>query len=145
MPPLLRTKWVVAVAVVALSLGACSDGNSATADRPHSGTGTATPAADGVQRIVVDTGPDLRFHPSTLVVHPGKVQIVLRNVRQGSSGGPPHNLKVYGLPGAYIPSIQQGQSAQVTFTAGAPGRYHFVCLIHVQQGQTGTLVVRRGG
>ncbi|MBE7187551.1 cupredoxin domain-containing protein [Jatrophihabitans endophyticus] len=144
--PRLRAASAVALAATAaISLAACDDGNSPTADRPQSGTGTATPAANGVQRIVVDTGPDLRFHPSTLVVHPGKVQIVLKNMHMGSSGGPPHDLKVYGLPGAYIPNIQEGQSASVTFTANAPGHYRFVCLIHVQQGQTGTLIVRRGG
>ena len=132
--------------LLTLSLAACSNEQSATAKRPQSGTGTATAESNGVQRIVVDTGPDLRFHPSTLVVHPGKVQIVLRNMRMGSSGGPPHNLKVYGIPGgAYIPDIQEGQDASTTFTVTKPGRYHMVCLLHVQQGQTGTLVVRPGG
>lgn len=131
--------------VVALALSACSNENSAVANSPHTGTGTATPAADGLQRIVVDTGPDLRFHPSTIVVRPGRVQIVLRNMQMGGSGGPPHDLKVYGVNDAYIPNIQEGQSASTTFTVTKPGRYEFVCLIHIQQGQTGTLIVRPGG
>lgn len=134
----------VALAGVLVLTSACSNEESATAKRPQSGTGTATAVAGGVQQIVVDTGPDLRFHPSTLVVHPGRVRIVLRNMRMGNSGGPPHNLQVFGVRHAYIPTISQGQSASATFEVDKPGRYRFVCTIHEQQGQTGTLVVRSG-
>lgn len=139
-----RACAVLAMAGV-LALGACSNENSPQANAGHPGTGTATPAAGGVQRIVVDTGPSLRFYPSTIVVHPGKVQLVLVNQRVGGSGGPPHDLKVYGIPGATTPYVQSGHRVSIEFTAGSPGRYHFVCLLHVQQGQTGTLVVRPAG
>ena len=126
----------VLVAGVATS---CSNSRSAVQKEPHSGSGTAT-MVDGVQQITVLTGADLRFHPSTLIVHTGRVRIVLTN--QTSTGnGPPHNLQVTGLPGAAVPLTPAGDGASVTFTAGTPGRYHFVCTIHVQQGQTGTLVV----
>jgi plastocyanin len=110
--------------------------------RPHTGTGTATPASDGVQQVSVDTGVDLRFHPSTLVVHPGKVRIVLVNTAKPGVG-PPHNLTFDGLPGAdSVPDVQAGYEASATFIAPAPGTYSFVCTIHANQGQTGKLIVK---
>ena len=134
---------VLAAALVAAFASGCSNGESAPQKRPQAGTGTASAVA-GVQQITVVTGADLRFHPSTLVVHPGKVEIILENKVSGGSGGPPHNLQVSGLPGAFVPLTAAGDVGTVTFTAGAPGRYRFVCTIHVQQGQTGTLVVVPG-
>ena len=133
----------VALVLVAGGATACSNSESAPQKRPHSGSGSAS-TVDGVQQITVITGTDLRFHPSTLVVHPGRVRIVLINRVKAGNGGPPHNLQVTGLPGAAVPLVPAGDVASVTFTAGKPGRYHFVCTIHVQQGQTGTLVVEPG-
>ena len=133
---------VAALLLVAGAAGGCSNSRSAAQKKPQSGSGTASTVA-GVQQITVRTGADLRFHPSTLVVHPGKVRIILVN-RTNSGNGPPHNLQVTGLPGAAVPLTPAGDVASVTFTAGTPGRYHFVCTIHVQQGQTGTLVVESG-
>jgi plastocyanin len=110
--------------------------------RPHSGTGTATAASDGVQQIIVKTGQDLRFHPSTIVVHPGRVRIVLVNSANNGVGAP-HNLTFSGLPGAdSVPDVQAGYAASATFEAPAPGTYSFVCTIHANQGQTGKLIVR---
>ena len=138
----------IGVAAVSLALAAgavagCSNSESAQQKEPVSGSGTAS-AVNGVQQITVVTGADLRFHPSTLVVHPGKVEIILQNKVSGGSGGPPHNLLISGLPGAFVPLTASGDVGKVTFTAGKVGRYHFVCTIHVQQGQTGTLVVEPG-
>ncbi len=132
---------LLALAAVA-TLAACTNSKAPLAKSPHSGTGAASEVA-GVQQITVTTGSDLRFHPSTLTVHPGMVQILLIN-KVGSSGGPPHNLQVSGLPGAFVPLTTAGDTGTVTFTAPSPGRYHFVCTIHVQQGQTGTLIVEPG-
>ncbi len=129
---------VAAVVVVGAASG-CSNSRSAVQKEPHSGSGSAT-MVDGAQQITVLTGADLRFHPSTLIVHPGKVRIILNN-RTSNGNGPPHNLQITGLPGAAVPLTPAGDVSSVTFTAGKPGRYHFVCTIHVQQGQTGTLVV----
>jgi len=108
--------------------------------RTHAGTATASPAPDGVQTVVIRTGVDLRFHPSTIVVHPGRVRLVLDNTSKPAQG-PPHDLQFNGLP-FYIGTVQAGAQGSVTFTAPAPGTYSFVCTIHAAQNQTGKLVVR---
>jgi len=128
------------VVAALLLLAGCSNRESPINKRPHPGTATASPVG-GVQQIVVTTGNDLRFHPSTLVVHPGRVRIVLENAPAGGSG-PPHNITFSGLPGANIPDTYADHSSSVTFTAPAPGTYNFVCTIHAAQGQTGKLIVK---
>ncbi|MDT4914879.1 MAG: hypothetical protein QOC66_4007 [Pseudonocardiales bacterium] len=130
------------LAVVALALlASCSNRESPTNKRPQAGTATAS-SVDGVQEIVITSGVDLRFHPSTLVVHPGKVRIVLENTSKPGAG-PPHNAIFAGLPGADVPLAMAGRAAQsATFTAPAPGTYTFVCSIHAAQGQTGKLIVK---
>lgn len=132
---------VPAALLAALALVAgCSNRESPTNKRAHPGSATASPV-EGIQEITVTSGTDLRFHPSTLVVHPGKVRVVLVNTAQAGAG-PPHNLQVTGLPGAFVPTTVAGRTSSVTFTAPAPGTYQFVCTIHAAQGQTGKLVVR---
>jgi plastocyanin len=129
------------LAVLALMLLAgCSNRESPTNKRPHAGTATAS-AVDGVQEVVMTSGVDLRFHPSTLVVHSGKVRIVLENTAKPGAG-PPHNVIFAGLPGADVPLATAGQTESVTFIAPAPGTYNFVCSIHANQGQTGKLIVK---
>jgi plastocyanin len=113
---------------------------AAVNSEPHTGTGVAS-TVDGMQQVVLRTGVDLRFHPSTIIVRPGKVRLVLENTAKPGAG-PPHNLHVGGLPGADIADVQAGFSASVTFTAPEPGTYDFVCTIHASQGQTGKLIVR---
>ena len=132
-----RPLVVLALAAVTLT-AACSNQASAQQKRPHTGVGTASAQADSTQQITVTTGDDYRFHPSTLVVHPGRVRIVLKNT---ATSGPPHNLSVTGFPAAFVPLASAGGTQTATFIAPAPGRYRFVCTIHVNQGQTGTLVV----
>jgi plastocyanin len=130
-----------AVLLLAVTLIAgCSNREAAVNKRPHDGTGVASDVG-GVQQIVVRSGTDLRFTPSTLVVHQGRVRILLVN---GSSGGagPPHDIQVTGLPGVEVPLTAAGQTHSVTFTAPAPGTYTFVCSIHAAQGQTGKLIVK---
>ncbi len=141
-PGVLRALAGTALAVVVLA--GCTNSEPAAQKNPHSGTATAS-VVGGVQQLTVLTGADFRFHPSTLVVHPGKVRIVLKNRAPGGSGSPPHNLQVTGLPGAFVPLTAAGDVGTVTFTANTPGRYKFVCTIHIAQGQTGMLVVRGSG
>jgi plastocyanin len=126
------------VAVLGLTTACARE--SAVNTRPNTGTDTASPVG-GVQQVVIRAGLDLRFHPSTIVVGPGRVRLVLVNSAKAGAG-PPHNVQFSGLPGADVPDVQAGYSASVTFTAPQPGTYDFVCSIHAQQGQTGTLVVR---
>jgi plastocyanin len=139
--PARRSVSVVALAALML-VAACSNRQSASNKRPHSGASTAT-VVGGIQQVTITTGNDLRFHPSTITVHPGKVRIVLVN-KTPSTGGPPHNLQVTGLPAAFVPLAQAGETKTGTFIAPAPGSYKFVCTIHETQGQTGTLVVKPG-
>jgi plastocyanin len=127
-----------ALTALALVTG-CSNNEPTINKNPHPGITTAADVA-GVQQVRITTGVDLRFHPSTIVVRPGKVRIILVNTT-GRGAGPPHNLDVTGIPGAFVPLTQFGETRQVTFTAPSPGRYRFVCTIHANQGQTGTLVV----
>src|SRR5207253_9686522 len=106
--------------------------------RPHPGTETAS-IVGGVQLVTVRAGVDLRFNPSTIVVHPGRVRIVLVNTAKPGAG-PPHDVQFAGLPGAAVPLVAAGQSASVTFDTPEPGTYAFVCSIHARQGQTGKLI-----
>jgi plastocyanin len=103
---------------------------------PHTGSSTAT-VSDGVQQVTLTTDQQYRFSPSTITVHPGKVRITLTHLGTGA----PHDWSLDGFPADYVPLVTPGQTRSVDFTAPAPGKYTFVCTIHVAQGQTGTLIV----
>ncbi len=133
-----RPRAAVGAVIAVLTLAGCSNTQPAVSKNPHTGNETATTVA-GVQQVVLTSGPDLRFHPSTITVHPGKVRITLKNI--APNGGPPHNLDGAKVSGLLIGEVDAGQTQSTTFTAPAPGRYRFVCTFHVAQGQTGTLVV----
>lgn len=126
----------VAAALATVALAGCTNTQPAVNRRPHTGTATATTVA-GVQQVTIIAGDDYRFHPSTIVVHRGKVRIVLRH--PGTGG--PHDWSLTGFPGAFVPLTQAGETKSTTFVAPSPGKYQFVCTIHARQGQTGTLVV----
>jgi len=86
-----------AVALVALALlAACTNREAEVNKRPHGGTGVASDVG-GVQQVVVRSGVDLRFSPSTIIVHPGRVRIVLVNTAQPGAG-PPHDLQAAKVP-----------------------------------------------
>lgn len=122
--------------VAAATLAACSNPQPPINRTPRSGTTTAA-ETDGVQQVRVIVDDRYRFFPSTITVHPGRVQITL--VHQGT--GAPHTLQVLGFPADFVPLVRPGQSSSATFDAPAPGRYTFVCTIHRVQGQIGTLIV----
>ncbi len=121
--------------VAAVALTGCQS-QSAINRKPHTGTSTAV-AADGVQDITITTDQNYRFDPSTITVHPGKVKITLTHTGTGA----PHDWSLNGFPDDNVPLVSPGQTKSVEFTAPSPGTYTFVCTIHVNQGQTGTLVV----
>jgi plastocyanin len=133
MPPV-RAAAVVAAAVV-LVVSGCSNSKPAVNRRPHTGATTAVPV-NGLQRVTVDANDLYRFDPSTITVHPGRVEIDLMNVGNGA----PHNWSLLGFSYA-TPLTGSGQHSSITFTAPGPGTYTYVCTIHRKQGQTGTLVV----
>lgn len=136
----LRRPSVLGVLAIAalVSVAGCAR-EAEVNSRPQAGTGTAS-SVNGVQQITIRSGQDLRFTPSTIVVHPGVVRLVLVN-SSAAGAGPPHDVTFSGLPAANIPTTQPGRLSAVTFTAPAPGTYQFVCSIHARQGQTGTLIV----
>lgn len=125
---------LVAVGMVVLT--ACSNTQSPVNRRPHSGSAVAS-AVNGVQQVTIEAGDDFRFHPSTITVHPGRVQIVLKHTGTGAS----HDWQIPDFPADFVPLTNAGQTRTATFIAPAPGRYEFVCTIHVRQGQWGTLIV----
>lgn len=125
------------VAALGLALVAACQSESAINREPHTGTSTAA-AGQAVQTVTLTVDSSYRFMPSTITVHPGKVKIVLQHT--GTTGAP-HDWQLSGFPADYVPLTQPGQTRSIEFVAPAPGRYQFVCTIHITQGQTGTLVV----
>lgn len=134
---LARTLAGAAVAaVVAISTAGCSNTEAGVNRRPHSGSASAT-VVNGVQQVTLEATDTYRFVPSTIVVHPGPVRIVLVNTGHGA----PHTWSLTGFPADFVPLTNAGQTQAATFVAPAPGTYTFVCTIHVKQGQTGQLIV----
>ena len=119
-----------------VAVAGCSNTSASVNRNPHTGATTAS-VVDGVQKVTVDANDLYRFDPSTITVHPGRVEIELVNVGKGA----PHNWSLPVVSGATSPLAPTGEHSFVTFTAPAPGKYTYVCTIHVKQGQTGTLVV----
>lgn len=96
---------------------------------------TAEAGPDGVQRIEVRVGDDLRFHPSLVLARTGVIEFVFHN-----AGGTAHDVRVE--PGSEgTGNLNGGQRATVRVTVGSPGRYPFPCLYHVSSGMEGTLEV----
>ena len=133
-----RTRALTGLLLVGTLLTGCQS-QSAINREPHSGSSTAA-TVDGVQQVTLTTNQSYRFSPSTVTVHPGKVQIVLRHLGTGA----PHDWQLTGFPDDFVPLVTPGQQKSIEFTAPAPGKYTFVCTIHVAQGQTGTLIVLPG-
>lgn len=128
---------LIAAGLLVTTVTGCQS-KSAINREPQTGTTTAPePGTGGVQDITITTDQHYRFDPSTITVHPGKVRITLKHVGTGA----PHNWSLQGFPNDFVPLVSPGQQASTEFTAPAPGRYTFVCTIHVAQGQTGTLIV----
>jgi len=127
---------VACAAAAALLMAGCTNTQSPINAHPHTGTETASPV-NGVQQVTITVGVDDRFHPSTIVVHRGKVEIVLKHDAEGA----PHDWSLDGFPAAYVPTTTGGQTRTASFTAPSPGKYQFVCTIHAKLGMTGTLVV----
>lgn len=126
------------LAVAGFALVGCTNTESPANRRPQSGAATASVIA-GVQQVTIQAGDDYRFHPSTITVHPGKVEVILHHPGTGA----PHNWQLTGFPADFVPLTAAGQTSRATFIAPAPGRYRFICTIHVAQGQTGTLIVKK--
>ena len=118
-----------------LVLSACSNTQASINRIPQSGSATAS-LVNGVQTVTLTTDNHDRFVPDTITVHPGVVRIVLDD-----TGTTQHEWSLNGFPSDYVPLTVGGQTRSTTFVAPAPGRYEFICAIHLPQGQTGTLIV----
>jgi plastocyanin len=135
-------QFVCAAALTIVSVSAC--GKPPINTPGNSGSGTAS-AVNGAQQITLTTGDDYRFHPATFTVHPGKVEVILRNTGKGA----PHEFEVTGFPATFVPLTPAGQTQAATFTApplvdGKTTTYKFECEIHVRQGQVGSMIVTSG-
>lgn len=135
MIPARRAVAVAGILIAVLSAG-CSNTKGAATRQPYSGSAAAS-VVNGVQQVTLTVGPSFRFDPSTITVHPGQVKLTLHHTGTGS----PHDWQLSVVPGAYIPELGDNETQSVSFTAPAPGKYQFVCTIHLRQGQTGTLIV----
>lgn len=94
----------------------------------------AEKGADGVQRVTVTIGDDLRLHPDTIVAVPGTIAITFRN-----TGVSPHDMSVDTPTAAGGGNINSGAQVTVTVTATQPGSYPMPCAYHETSGMTGTL------
>lgn len=128
----------IAGLAVLVGISACSNTTSPVNRRPHTGVSTAA-EVNGVEEVTIQATDTDRFIPSTIYVHAGhKVKITLVHVGTGA----PHNWQLTKYPVDAIPLLNgQGTEGSTTFVAPSPGRYQYICTIHLQQGQTGTLVV----
>jgi plastocyanin len=87
---------------------------------------------------IVKVNDGMSFIPSTLTIGTGNTDIKIDNV-----GSIPHNLSIPTL-NVSSPTVNGGQTVTVVVHVRKPGRYPFVCTLHVMNGMVGTLVVRPG-
>jgi plastocyanin len=109
------------VGLCALALSACAG---------PSGRRSAAPT------VVIKVNDGMSFTPSTVTVGVGTTDLKVENV-----GSIPHNLAIPDFNVA-SPTVNGGQTVTVAVHAKRPGRYPFVCTLHVMNGMVGTLVVR---
>jgi hypothetical protein len=123
-----------ASAALALALGGCGEPAAVKTDRP-------------IVRLTVD---EYRIVPQNVVVNPGRLKIVVRNIGRLTHNLviqiPPKKFRARPIEVARIETMQpQEEGAPIKVTL-APGRtYRLVCTIgnHDDLGQYGTLRVRK--
>jgi plastocyanin len=149
----------VIMIVVGLSAGGCSvwgmEGGPGGAGAAVATTSTsadpvdAVLGPDGIQRITVSLGDDLRMHPSVVRARLGTVAITFHNV-----GAVPHEIRlVVGRGGTGCASgitcistvdsgnLDAGASSVVGVSVDRPGILPLICIYHQSSGMTGSLVV----
>lgn len=134
-----RAGALVVLAVVLLAVAAgCSNRQPPRFKGKEHQTVTATAGPGGVQRVEIEATDADRFVPDTIVVHPGKVTVVVRN-----TGAVPHTFEI---PSLHVNTGNIGKLAvkSVTFRVEKPGSYSFDCAYHVTLHMDGTLQVLPG-
>jgi plastocyanin len=134
MPLRLSALPVAAVVALAGVSTACAS-TSATATAPLQRIAKAQ--AD-LPHVTIVGNDRLRFVPSVVRVHVGKVRITLRD-----SGAYPHNIVIPALK-VTTPSVTGdpgGTVTTVTVDFRHKGRYRFYCQYHQSAGMVGTFVV----
>jgi plastocyanin len=124
MPPRRLARRAAATGIVSLSLLALAACGGPAKDDATSPT------------AIVKVNDGMSFIPSTLTIAPGTTDIKIENV-----GSIPHNLAIPSL-NVSSPTVNGGQTVTVAVHVMKPGRYPFVCTLHVMNGMVGTLVVR---
>jgi plastocyanin len=95
----------------------------------------AVAGPDGVQRITITMGDDLRLHPAVVHAHPGTIEFAFRN-----TGAIPHDIEFPNLLTG-TENLNGGATGTVRVSVSQPGTYPFPCLYHQSSGMTGTLLV----
>lgn len=99
----------------------------------------ATKGPDGIQRITIQAGDDLRYRPALVTAHPGIIEITVHN-----TGVTPHTLTFQppvpgSASGSGIDNLNGGRTQTIRITITQPGRYTFQCAYHATNGMQGTL------
>jgi plastocyanin len=141
----IRSPWRVVPLAVALLLAPTGCGLWGAEGGPG-GTGIEAPPSssvtpvvavagpDGVQRVEITMGDDLRFTPTSVRARTGPVEFVFRNV-----GVTAHDVQAPSGPATG--NLNGGASQTVRVTISSPGTYAFPCLYHLSSGMQGTLEV----
>ena len=130
-----RVRAVLVVVALGVTLVGCSNNStpSATSNPPASTPAASTPAAAGKDTLQQGVGDQFVFTPSDISVKHGATLTVTN-----ASASTAHTFTVTGM-GIDITN-EGGQSQQVTIDL-PPGRYPFICTLHVNEGMKGTLTV----
>jgi plastocyanin len=97
---------------------------------------TAKVGADGAQTVTLQMTDLLRFVPSEVAVHPGKITVTLAN-----AGGDPHQFEIPSL-NVSTGNIPGHTTKTVTFTIpSGVSSYAFDCAYHTSEHMVGTLTV----
>ncbi|MEV0839496.1 plastocyanin/azurin family copper-binding protein [Actinocatenispora sera] len=119
-------------------------GASTSAD-PTPSAAHSSARADGggaggqTQLVQLNATQQMRFQPSKVEVHPGRVTVRLHN-----TGSMPHQWQVKGIDGAEIAIVAGGETQSVTFSVPRTGSFRMECSWHAQHGMYGTFLVRGG-
>lgn len=131
----------IAGALIAAGIAGGVEASTAAspARRPHANDAKVHQVNDvKVQHVTIVGNDQLRFVPSTVHLHAGKVRITLKD-----SGAYPHNLVIPALKFTSQSVTGDPGGTVVAFTVDFPhkGRYRFYCAYHQSAGMVGTFIV----